>query len=52
MIGNEEVQKIIRRVDSSIRLGRLIRVGMLAGLVYSVAIARQGSISKIGRAHV
>ena len=45
MIGNEEVQKIISRVDTSIRLGRLIRVGMLVGLVYSLAIARQGSIS-------
>ena len=45
MIDNQDVQKIIRRVDTGIRLGRLIRIGLVAGLVYGLAIQRQGSIS-------
>ena len=45
MIGNQDIQKIIRRLDTGIRLGRLIRIGMLVGLVYALTIERHSSIS-------
>ena len=45
MIGNQEIQQLVRRVDTSIRLGRIIRSAMLAGLFYSLLVSRQSSIS-------
>ena len=45
MIGNQDVERIIRRVDTGIRLGRLIRTGMLVGLVYSLLVRPQSSVS-------
>ncbi|NIA06892.1 MAG: hypothetical protein GWP14_04505 [Actinobacteria bacterium] len=45
MLGNQEVQKIIGRIDTGIRLGRLIRIAIFVGLIYSLVIERQSNIS-------
>ena len=45
MIDNQDIEKIIRRVDTGIRLGRVIRIAMICGLVYSLGMQREGNIS-------
>lgn len=45
MLGNEDIERIVRRVDTGIRLGRLIRICMIGGLVYALGFGQQGNIS-------
>lgn len=39
MISNEHIQEIVRRVDTSIRLGGLIRAALVCGLIYGLFVA-------------
>ena len=47
MISNEHVQQIVRRVDTSIRLGGLIRAALVCGLIYGLFVASDPILANI-----
>jgi len=45
MTGNQQIQQVVQRADNCIRRGRVIRAGLLCGLIYSLFIAPHTNIA-------